>query len=65
MNIGKMGILDALDAKTGAYLFSIDAGTQNVISAIDPKTGAKTIDMQRWPDKTSSTTLSSIRLLST
>lgn len=55
MNIGKMGILDALDAKTGAYLFSIDAGTQNVISAIDPKTGAKTIDPQRWPDKTKST----------
>ena len=25
MNIGKMGILDALDAATGAYLFSIDA----------------------------------------
>lgn len=55
MNIGKMGILDALDAATGAYLFSIDAGTQNVISAIDPKTGAKTIDPQRWPDKTKST----------
>ncbi|HEY8574689.1 PQQ-binding-like beta-propeller repeat protein [Phenylobacterium sp.] len=55
MNIGKMGILDALDARTGAYLFSIDAGTQNVISAIDPKTGAKTIDLARWPDKTKST----------
>ena len=50
MNIGKMGILDALDAATGAYLFSIDAGTQNVISAIDPKTGAKTIDPARVPD---------------
>jgi alcohol dehydrogenase (cytochrome c) len=55
MNIGKMGILDALDAATGAYLFSIDPGTQNVISAIDPKTGAKTTDPQRWPDKTKST----------
>uniref|UniRef100_UPI003983798F outer membrane protein assembly factor BamB family protein n=1 Tax=Phenylobacterium sp. TaxID=1871053 RepID=UPI003983798F len=55
MNIGKMGILDALDAKTGAYLFSTDAGTQNVILAIDPKTGAKTTDPQRWPDKTRST----------
>jgi alcohol dehydrogenase (cytochrome c) len=50
MTIGKMGILDALDAKTGAYLFSIDAGAQNVISAIDPKTGAKTIDPTRVPD---------------
>jgi alcohol dehydrogenase (cytochrome c) len=50
MTIGKMGILDALDAATGAYLFSIDAGTQNVITAIDPKTGAKTIDPAKWPD---------------
>jgi len=49
MTIGKMGILDALDARTGAYLFSIDAGTQNVITAIDPKTGAKTIDPAKIP----------------
>jgi alcohol dehydrogenase (cytochrome c) len=55
MTIGKMGILDALDAKTGAYLFSIDAGTQNVITAIDPKTGAKTIDPEKWPDPAKST----------
>ncbi len=50
MNVGKMGILDALDPATGAYLFSIDAGTQNIITAIDPKTGAKTIDAQRLPE---------------
>ena len=50
MNVGKMGILDALDAATGEYLFSVDAGTQNVITAIDPKTGAKTIDPEKWPD---------------
>ena len=50
MTIGKMGILDALDAKTGAYLFSIDAGTQNVIASIDPETGAKTIDPTKIPD---------------
>ncbi len=50
MTIGKMGILDALDAGTGAYLFSIDAGTQNVITAIDPKTGEKTTDPAKWPD---------------
>jgi alcohol dehydrogenase (cytochrome c) len=55
MNIGKMGVLDALDAKTGAYLFSIDAGGQNVITGIDPKTGAKTTDPEKWPDKTRST----------
>jgi alcohol dehydrogenase (cytochrome c) len=50
MNVGKMAILDALDAATGQYLFSIDAGTQNVITRIDPKTGAKTFDMSKWPD---------------
>lgn len=50
MNAGKMAILDALDAATGEYLFSIDAKTQNVITAIDPKTGAKRIDMEKWPD---------------
>jgi alcohol dehydrogenase (cytochrome c) len=50
MNVGKMAILDALDAATGEYLFSVDAGTQNVITHIDPKTGIKTIDPQKWPD---------------
>ena len=48
--IGKMGILEVMDAKTGQYLFSVDAGTQNVITAIDPKTGKKTIDPARLPD---------------
>jgi alcohol dehydrogenase (cytochrome c) len=42
MNVGKVAILDALDAATGEYLFSVDTGMQNVISAIDPETGAKT-----------------------
>jgi alcohol dehydrogenase (cytochrome c) len=55
MTIGKMGILDALDARTGGYLFSIDAGAQNVISGIDPRTGAKTIDPVRMPDLTRTT----------
>ena len=50
MNVGKMAILDALDAATGEYLLSLDAGTQNVITHIDPKTGAKTIDPNKWPD---------------
>jgi len=50
MNVGKMGILDVLDAATGAYLFSIDAGIQNVISSIDPVTGAKTLDPAKLPD---------------
>ncbi len=50
MNVGKMGVLDALDAATGQYLFSIDAGTQNIITAIDPVTGKKTIDAEKLPD---------------
>jgi alcohol dehydrogenase (cytochrome c) len=50
MNVGKMGILEALDAKTGQYVFSVDPGIQNVITAIDPKTGAKTIDPGKLPD---------------
>ena len=50
MNVGKMAILEALDAATGEYLFSVDSGIQNVITAIDPVTGAKTIDPEKWPD---------------
>ncbi len=57
MTAGKMDILDVLDAATGGYLFSIDAGTQNVITAIDPETGAKTIDPARMPDPGRPTTI--------
>jgi alcohol dehydrogenase (cytochrome c) len=41
---GKMGIIEAMDAATGQYLFSKDLGIQNVISGIDPKTGEKSIN---------------------
>jgi len=41
---GKMGIIEAMDAATGKYVFSKDQGIQNVISAIDPKTGEKSIN---------------------
>src|SRR5581483_11787958 len=47
---GKVGIFDTLDAATGEYLFSYDAGMQNLITAIDPKTGAKTIAPQFKPE---------------
>jgi len=50
MTAGKMAILEALDAATGEYLFSVDAGTQTIITRIDPKTGAKTIDPEKLPD---------------
>ncbi|MGI9251676.1 MAG: pyrroloquinoline quinone-dependent dehydrogenase [Pseudohongiellaceae bacterium] len=49
LTAGKMALLDALDAATGEYLFSIDSGLQNVITAIDPETGAKTIDPASQP----------------
>jgi alcohol dehydrogenase (cytochrome c) len=41
---GKMGIIEAMDAASGQYLFSKDLGIQNVISGIDPKTGEKSIN---------------------
>lgn len=41
---GKLGIVDALDARTGAYIFSHDLGLQHVVTAIDPATGRKTTD---------------------
>ncbi len=50
MNAGKIAILEALDAATGEYLFSLDPGIQNIVSAIDPETGEKTIDPKRIPD---------------
>ena len=49
ITIGKMGILDALDAASGSYLFSIDMGVQNYIAAIDPETGIKTVDQEKSP----------------
>ena len=44
MTMGKMALMDILDARTGQYLASRDLGHQDVITAIDPRTGAKTIN---------------------
>lgn len=44
VTMGKLGILDALDARTGAYLFSYDMGFQNLVTSIDPRTGQKITD---------------------
>jgi alcohol dehydrogenase (cytochrome c) len=54
---GKQAIFDALDAGTGAYVFSKDLGLQNVVTAIDPKTGAKTINPKVIPGGTDSVTV--------
>lgn len=57
INIGKLGILDALDLGTGSYLWSIDLGFQNLITRIDPKTGAKTVDRSAIPGTGKPTTI--------
>ena len=46
---GKEALYDALDAKTGQYVFSLDLGLQNLITAVDPGSGAKTIDSRLVP----------------
>lgn len=46
---GKAAIFEAVDAATGAYLFSIDLGMQNVIASIDPVSGAKTLNPAAIP----------------
>ena len=37
MTMGKLGILDALEARTGKYLFSYDMGYQNLVKSIEPR----------------------------
>ncbi len=55
MNVGKNVMLDALNAATGEYLFSVDSGLQNVIIGINPITGAKTINPGKMPSPETST----------
>jgi alcohol dehydrogenase (cytochrome c) len=47
---GKIGIYDALDARSGKFLFSIDLGLQNIVTAIDPVTGEKRVNTALYPD---------------
>jgi len=46
---GKLGIFDALDAKTGQYVFSTDMGWQTLVTSIDPKTGRKIFNKDLTP----------------
>lgn len=48
--MGKLGILDVLDAANGKYVFSVDLGLQNVVTAINPVTGRKTTDPAADPE---------------
>lgn len=50
VTMGKIGILDVVDAKTGDYIYSFDLGLQNIVTAIDPVTGWKTTDPALEPD---------------
>ena len=50
---GKTAMFDALDAATGAFVFSKDLGLQNLVTAVDPVTGEKTVNpaLQPQPGK--------------
>ncbi len=54
---GKMAFYDVLDAATGQYLDSVDAGVQNMIDAVDPLTGDKTMHPDTIPNAERSATL--------
>jgi len=47
---GKTALFDALDAATGAYVFSRDMGMQNLVTAVDAKTGEKTVNPAVQPE---------------
>ncbi len=47
--VSKGALLDALDAETGEYLFSIDVGIQTTVGTIDPETGMKTNNPETEP----------------
>lgn len=49
MTMGKLGILDVLDARTGAYITSYDVGLQSLVTAIHPRTGEKTVPAKFYP----------------
>jgi alcohol dehydrogenase (cytochrome c) len=46
---GKLAIFDAVDRKTGQYVFSQDLGLQDLVTSIDPKTGHKAINPKFEP----------------
>jgi len=50
LTAGKIGIYEALDARTGEFLFALDLGLQNIVTEIDAHTGAKRVDRSRYPD---------------
>ncbi len=51
VTVSKGALLDALDASTGEYLFSVEMGIHTTISAIDPNTGMKTNNPETEPGR--------------
>jgi alcohol dehydrogenase (cytochrome c) len=47
---GKTAMFDALDAASGAFVFSTDLGLQNVVTAVDPVSGEKTVNPAVQPE---------------
>jgi alcohol dehydrogenase (cytochrome c) len=52
LTAGKIGIYDAVDARTGEWVFSIDLGLNNIVTEIDARTGEKHVDRSLYPDGT-------------
>jgi alcohol dehydrogenase (cytochrome c) len=52
LTAGKIGIYDAVDARTGEFVFSIDLGLNNIVTEIDTRTGEKRVDRSLYPDGT-------------
>jgi alcohol dehydrogenase (cytochrome c) len=47
--MGKLGIVDVLDARTGRYLKSYDLGMQNLVERINPRSGEKIVFADQIP----------------
>jgi len=47
---GKTAMFDAVDAATGAFVFTKDLGLQNIVTAVDPVSGAKTVNPAVEPE---------------
>jgi len=47
---GKTAMFDALDAGTGAFVFSTDLGLQNLVTAVNPVTGTKSVSPGLQPE---------------
>jgi alcohol dehydrogenase (cytochrome c) len=47
--VGKLGIVEAVDRRTGEWLWAVETVYQNVVASIDPVTGVKTINPDSFP----------------